>query len=151
MKGLRLLCAAGLMIVMTAGAIHAQDEAERKITFTVPVELRLIHENVYSVWLELVVKDAQGQIVGRGPGDSIRLDASTGAYSGRERIEVVAVEGQDIMNAVSYEIKLLFHYRSSAADSEYSGVLPTVDHEHIEVRPRPDTDFVVELTGDIEW
>ena len=153
MRVIRLFLTGFLLLSILTGAVHAQDEQSRKITFTVPVELQQIHENMHDIWLWCALFDAQNNSINVNVSETniVPFDRSTGTFSGNVTFDVTAREGFDIVNATRYVITMFFHYRSSLEGGDWTGVEPEIGHRHIEARPREGTEFVSEVRGDIQW
>lgn len=140
------------MLLISAVYANAQDDQE--ITFNVPVEIRLAHQDVYSYELICAIYNDQNQKIGSGEG-GLSVQPGTGDYSRTITIQARAEERYDIMDADHYIIELYVSYHVPRTDSDVGDVdhyeNPDFGHPDPPARVREGTEFVGEVRGDINW
>ncbi|NQT26129.1 hypothetical protein HQ585_12295 [candidate division KSB1 bacterium] len=152
MKTSKLNCIITFFLLFLISTANAQDD--RKITFTVPVEFKSIHEDNHSLTVDCFVYDAQNQKIGySSTGISANSLDPQGNYSGNFTINVTADSDKEIMDAVRYKIVLLcdYHITPESGGNIDSIQEPEFNHEHLPARAKNGTELITEQRGDIVW
>lgn len=140
-----------LVMLTSINILQAQDE--RKITFTVPVEFRNVHENVRGLTFECDILNAGGERVGGGMSgvDKTQLD-SDGNFTGEVTINARAEGGKEITDAVRYTITM---YCDGFYTSEDGGNIDFFEEpsyrNFLPAEAKQGTELITELRGDIVW
>jgi|GEM_PF-2084155 len=116
------------------------------ITFTVPLQLSSLHQNVTEVSVQAVCNDHTNAIVSTtGRSNSVRPDAN-GNINQTVTITVQALPGKDLSTATSY---------SCALGIKFVGVEgwgnPSTASTHVELQPKPGAPFSPQVYGTITW